>query len=325
MAKALKKETKLFTHTDLDGVGCFLVLIEQEIMYPADMMQNNVEFLNYNELEERISRYIDEQEYINYNKTYITDLSLSEELGNKINKLVEEGKHDFVWVDHHKTSLYAKDYNWTNIMTNVYNHITEEEGRPISATMILFNSFIDEVTPHLMFDCIDDWDTWQWVDSIIGDKAKKINDLLYILGREEFVRQYASYYDCDAYELLRSPEMKLLLKVEAEKKKNYFKSKSASGVKTDLIGRKVFVALADQYISELGSYICEYNKDIDICILINIDGKNVSYRTGKKDIDCCEFAKNFGGGGHPAASGSQFTGQIQEEVYKNILDTVFNK
>ena len=320
----LKKKTKLFTHTDLDGVGCFLVLLEQKIMWYRDIKEGNVEFINYNELEERLSKYINEQEYINYEQTYITDLSVSEELGNKINTLVKEGKHNFIWVDHHKTSLYAKEYNWTNITTNRYNKTLEQYGRPICATMLLFEMFIDNITPHLLFDCIDDWDTWAWKESIIGDKAKSINDLLYLLGIKDFIKKYEEY-DYDIQEVLNSPEVKLLLNIDAKNKQEYFETKIKNGYKTNIFNHKVFVIFADKYISELGSYICESNKDIDMCILINLDKKSISYRTAKKDVDCCEFAKKVGGGGNKATSGSPFSDKIQQKIFKDTIEILYKQ
>ena len=84
----------------------------------------------------------------------------------------------------------------------------------------------------------------------------------------------------------------------------------------------MFVVFSDKLASELGHAICNKNKEIDIAIIVNTDNMTVSYRTIKQNIDCSEFASKFLGGGHKAASGSQFTIELRNKLYKTLADNL---
>lgn len=87
-------------------------------------------------------------------------------------------------------------------------------------------------------------------------------------------------------------------------------------------GRYHTVALcfADKYQSEIGNYVCEQNKDIDICLMIS-NANTVSMRTIKDNINLVEIAKVFGGGGHPQAAGFPITDKLKIYlIITNIID-----
>lgn len=314
----MKKKVKLFTHTDADGMGCYLVLLEENVMTYQDLEYNNVEFLDYSNVEERINKYLDNKEYLQYDETYITDLSLSKELSNKINQIADIS-NVFKWVDHHKSSLYAKDYDWAYIKTHVGGDTSTVRG--ISATLLLYEDIFKEIGSHTLFNCINDWDTWQWEGSIIEDLIKDIIDLFFILGYREFIKMYV-YYDNNMQEMLHSEETRALLRIYRRDKKEYINRKLNSGFVTEIEGLKVFVVFSDKLASELGHAICNKNKEIDIAMIVNTDNMTVSYRTIKPNIDCSEFASKFFGGGHKAASGSQFTIELRNKLYKTLADNL---
>ena len=84
----------------------------------------------------------------------------------------------------------------------------------------------------------------------------------------------------------------------------------------------MFVVFSDKLASELGHAICNKNKEIDIAMIVSIDNMAVSYRTIKPNINCSEFASKFLGGGHKAASGSQFTIELRNKLYKTLADNL---
>ena len=314
----MKKRVKLFTHTDADGMGCYLVLLEEKEMTYQDLENNNVEFLDYTNVEERINKYLDNKEYLQYDETYITDLSLSKEISNRIDKITDK-VHAFKWVDHHESSLYAKDYDWALIKTHIGGVTSTKRG--ICATMLLYGDVFKEIGPHCLFDSINDWDTWQWQGSIIEDLIKKVIDLFFILGNREFIKMYVDY-DNDIYEMLHSEEARALLKIYRRDKEKYIDTKLNNGFITEIEGLKVFIVFADKHVSELGSTICNSNKEIDIAMMINIDNMTVSYRSAKQNVNCLEFASKFLGGGNKSAAGSQFTIELRNKLYKTLSDNL---
>ena len=91
---------KLFTHTDLDGVGCAI------LAYLAFGRENvDVEYCNYNDVNEKVRDHICYLGWQDYDQTYITDISITEDLAIIINETNEDYKvHLF---DHH---IYAHKY-----------------------------------------------------------------------------------------------------------------------------------------------------------------------------------------------------------------------
>ena len=59
--------------------------------------------------------------------------------------------------------------------------------------------------------------------------------------------------------------------------------------------------MADSHTSELGNILCERHEELDFIAIIKQGA--VSLRTVKDDINLTDIAKQFGGGGHPKASG----------------------
>ena len=76
----------MFTHTDLDGVGCS-ILLQLAYMKYADI---DVEYCGYGDIDRKVKKYIVEGEYNNYNITYITDISINKENASLINTLEEQ-------------------------------------------------------------------------------------------------------------------------------------------------------------------------------------------------------------------------------------------
>lgn len=72
---------KLFTHTDLDGVGCAV------LAYLAFGYENvDVEFCSYDNVNQKVLKFIMSRSLSNsaYYGLYITDLSVSEEVARQI-------------------------------------------------------------------------------------------------------------------------------------------------------------------------------------------------------------------------------------------------
>ena len=109
-----------------------------------------------------------------------------------------------------------------------------------------------------------------------------------------------------------------ILDLEYERIQKYIQLKNQDIIKIDIKDYVVGVVFAEQYISELGNKLCEYNNDVDLIAIIN-PSKSISYRTIKPDVDVSQIAEIFGGGGHIKASGSNIT----DKQRKNILKILF--
>ncbi len=157
---------KLFTHNDLDGVGCGIVA---KIAFgdQVDVRYNSVMGLDH-----QVDRFLD---YLNEKKdkdwtVLITDLSVNE----KNEETLDEWFHDggkVQLIDHHKTALHFNDYDWG------YVKVEYDDGRLACATSLLYGYLVHK--GHLepsaaleeFVELVRQYDTWEW-DANDNIKAK---------------------------------------------------------------------------------------------------------------------------------------------------------
>nr|WP_243167350.1 MULTISPECIES: DHHA1 domain-containing protein [Bacillus] len=160
------------------------------------------------------------------------------------------------------------------------------------------------------------YDTWEWSTKYNDTHAKKLNDLLYIIGRENFIKRFStnpSIYFSD-HELH-------ILDIEKFKIKEYISKKEKQLRTLQVLDYSAGVVFADTYQSELGNELAQKNPNLDFIIIIDPGSLKVSYRGVKEKIDLGkDIAAKFGGGGHPRAAGSQINQRVIDSVLKLILN-----
>lgn len=302
---------RLFSHTDLDGYGCNIVM--EALVSQSRVITTNI---NYEENNEIIKNYILSGEYKDYRCTFITDISVNEEVAELIDKTKDL---KLVLLDHHPTAEWLNKYDWANVCVN--NCFEKTSG-----TELLFNYLIS------LDGCVEDWnyfkeihdfvkqvkryDTWLWKEKYNDDTPKKLNDLFYILGYDKF---YYSLKENNFNIDFLIHDYSYLLENQQKKINKYIEKKNKEIIGCEIKNYNVGVVFANQYQSELGNRLSELNLQYDLIAMI---GENsISYRTIKEDVNCGEFAKLFNGGGHPKAAGSE----INEEQKNKIIDLLFNK
>ena len=101
---------KLFSHTDLDGVGCAI------LAYLAFGRENvDVEYCNYDDVDEKVVKFVENEElFESYDKIFITDISVTD------GTVLLVGLHDIPprkvrLFDHHPTALELNKYEWCHV------------------------------------------------------------------------------------------------------------------------------------------------------------------------------------------------------------------
>jgi oligoribonuclease NrnB/cAMP/cGMP phosphodiesterase (DHH superfamily) len=303
---------KLFTHTDLDGIGC-------AVLGKLAFKNIDISYVDYNNVNDIVLEFINNKEYDNYDHIYITDISINEDV-SKIIHNTNPLNEMFTILDHHPTAEWLNKYWWAKV-----NVIENELQEKTSGTYMFYKElvalgFLEKSESIRIFtDTVRKYDTWLWKEKYNDDFPKKLNDLFYILGRERFLINIENKIKNDGV-LLNSDDL-LLLELEQEKIDRYIESKNKNLLKRQINGYLAGVVFAEQFHSELGNRLCELNPDIDFVVIVNID-KSVSYRGIKNDIDLGkDVAKFYGGGGHPKASGSP----INDEIRSRLLDLIFSR
>lgn len=299
---------KLFTHTDLDGIGCAILA---KLAFGTEVV--DIEYCNYDDIDSKVEEYFNSgSEY----ECHITDISINNELANKISN--SEKKYQLL--DHHPTALGLNEFGWCNVQIENEETNIKTSGTEMYYHWLVNNNYLSKNCALDRFvELVRNYDTWRW--STLGDKGmicKQVNDLFYLYGRENFIDWCITEIYEDSFPYLYETD-ELVLEIEQNNIDNYIKKKNEQMLIIPLCGMTCGVVFAEKYFSELGNRLCQMRPEIDFVAIIDMSG-TVSYRTIKDNIDLGKnVAKLFGGGGHAKAAGSRFVNGVQFDVINSIF------
>lgn len=293
------------THNDLDAVVSVLLL---KAAFTNKIV--STEYNTYNDIEKSIENFIKNHEYTSNDTLFITDISFSDDLAEKLNKIEDLTVY---LLDHHKTAKRLSRYTWAKVSTNPEESAAEVVFNTLSqATLYPYASLVAATSA---------WDTW-----LINSKHRKngeaINTLLGFIGKEEFISAHLSNP-----EAWRTDTYYTRLIDHLSAKKDRFiqqvinKQLHTARIHLDGLCHHYVVIFATDYISELGNAILDSSHgNIDYVCVINPALNSVSLRS-KDNVDVSKLAKYLGGGGHKNAAGFRisFTDEIED-----TLDQVLN-
>ncbi|MBR2588267.1 MAG: hypothetical protein IKD77_03560 [Bacilli bacterium] len=251
-----------------------------------------------------------------YDLIHITDLSISEELAEKINANKEYRKKIKIF-DHHKSALYLNKYKFAKV-------IVETKAKKESATSIYYkyllrisnNKTLRKKSTRGLVNQVRIVDTYDFKKE--KDKeALNLDYLFAILGRKNYIDYFKKYIrENDKFKYTK--EEKFLIKLEKDRVDNYIKQKEKEVILAKVDGYKVGIVYAESNRSIIGHRMLE-NQDIDFAIIINIS-KSISFR-GEGKVDLSVFSQKYNGGGHKNASGCP----LPENILKDITKKIFKK
>ena len=304
----------LFTHTDLDGVGC-AVLAK---LFFAD--EPCITYCDYGDIDYEVKTLLDNVEILqSEDKIFITDISVSKELAKRIE--ASSLKCEIKLFDHHATAEPLNEFSWCKVRA------TDEEDHDLTCGTKMFYDHLvhqyGDLYKNSLCDFVDfvrQWDTWTWKNTgERGRAAKYMNDLLDIRGKYDFINHFVHQFQTKGYCYYDEID-KMLLEIRQKEIQEYIHEKSQQMQNAHWGEYNVGIVFADRFISELGNQLCELYPEIDFVAIIDIANQKVSYRTISDDINLGVFAQRYGGGGHPKAAGSQFTEDVLKETIEKIFD-----
>lgn len=308
-------KVKVFSHNDLDGVGCVIVA-------NAVFGKENVDFslCNYNEINDKVLDFVVNLKYKEYDKVFITDISVNEEVAECVDiaDAADSGLVRFQLIDHHITAAWLNKYDWALVQESYtldsLDNEDEQEVYKTSGTSMLYDWLIEEgyydgsEYVQEFAELVRRYDTWEWTTRYNDQHAKRLNDLLYIIGQGKFIERFTENID----PVFTTGEV-TILDVEEERIKKYIDSKAKQLFTLPLEGYVAGVVFSEQYVSQLGNELAKRYDQLDLIVLIDVGAARISYRTIKDSVDVSAIAKTFGGGGHVKSSGSTF--QNRDQTY----------
>ena len=302
---------KLFTHTDLDGIGC-AVLAKYVFTDKVDIV-----YCDYDNVNKEVKEFIDSDSLLPDDMCFITDISITDELATEI-----DAKYDNVYLlDHHPTALRLNRFTWCEVDIEDIETGIKTSGTEMFYKLLTFSmGYLFHIeTLDKFVELVRNYDTWRW--STLGEDGficKQINDLFHMYGKEKFINWCLSEIHDEVFPKLYAKD-KMLLDMKQKEIDDYVSLKNQQMFTSPMCGRVCGFVFAEKYFSELGNRLCTMHPEIDFVAMIDMDG-TVSYRTIRDDIDLGkDVAKLFGGGGHPKAAGSQFSDGAKMKLIENIF------
>jgi len=297
---------KQFSDCDFDGVSCGIL---GHLAFGDNI---DIKYTSPQNIDTEIKKYIDSKMYENYEITFITDLSINEENA----KLINNNDIKVTLIDHHKTALWLNKYDWCSVK------VEDEKGLTCGAS--LFYKFLSNIGKiqnkfnlYMFIENVRKYDTWEWKKDNYTI-SKLWNDLLYLVGREDFVKQTIQKIQSDSI-ISFTLEEEAILYYNQKKINKYIETKAKNIISMKLFDYNAGIVFADQYTSELGDILGETFTKFDFIAMVNMDTKRISYRTNKENIDLSKIAKKLGGGGHTKAAGNPIENKYLDELLINIF------
>ena len=288
----------LISHiSDIDGVSPVILLKLTKVEFDYILKEPH-------EMDEFVEELLKE-DLNSYQNIYITDLALSENLYKKIK---ESGyAYKFKIFDHHKTHLFAKNYE--NVVIDIeecgttlfYNYLSKKYK---------FKKIVEDYIKH-----VKNLDLWLWVEKF-DFMAKGLGNIFDLYGRNTYIEEMYQ-------KLKRGKKFKWnkfenkILKIEKDTVDRYLKKKDKELYKIEYDGYLIGAVFSERYRSELGNYLSSIHPELDLVVMINMSG-GLSLRT-EKDIDISILAQKLNGGGHKKACGAPIEEEVKESILKNIF------
>ena len=319
----------LFTHTDLDGVGCAVIT---KIVDPGVI----IHYCDYGNIDEEIMNFISSIDPKEKVDILITDLSpKNDETVKELDRLYHISGNSIQLLDHHKTAESLNQYDWAIVKTDTrhwYTHDNDKkpimEETPFSGTSLTYsyllpsiNGLSDDVDAALyMFTYyVTLHDTWAWVNSPNGEIAKKLNTLFGMINREEFIEWIM---DCILIKNdIDFSKYDVLISWREQDINNVIDAKEKAMIVSPIMGGDYTfgIVFSDRYASMIGNQLSIRHPELDGIIIISMP-YGISFRTDRDDIDVSEIAKHYGGGGHRKASGAS----LNNQKVKEFINSLFN-
>lgn len=299
----LKKRIKIFTHTDLDGIG--------SVVLASTIPNIELNFSNhdYSNIDKAIIDFYESDSYLEYDKIFITDISVRKP--EAIKSVIEMIKSvEIILLDHHETVEELNCYEWATVIPNgikgkdtcgtelFYEYLLNEYKDENEIMDILNSSSVKEYV-----ELTRSYDTWDW-EKTNNQKAKDLNNLFNVYKKYEFIKEMV-----DAIKSNNIFTDKNIIMLQAFYNiYDKFAYKKLKEVKyCHINGEVAGVIFAENYTSAIAHDILNNIQIIDIAVVVNPSTGQVSFRSREGGPDVRIIAEERNGGGHTNASGCRLT------------------
>ncbi len=309
----------IFSHQgDIDGLGSVVL---------SKLAFSNVDYVlapNVKDLDIKFREYLESGNLNDYDRIFVTDLSLSTLLLNIISEDPNLSSKVLMF-DHHKTAIEegCDLYHFTTVIEE------DDTGKKRCGTD-LFYEYLCENGLLKRSDALDEFveltrleDSWEWKTNPIGDKAHDLAILFNALGIDSFIdKMYNKLLTSSTFEF-DSDEIEEIKFDKRERRIKILENWRCHEVFVDE-NEFPFAALFADYesrneIAEYARSFKSYYKYLVIVALEHGAHGQKSYRSIEPGFDVGSIAKSHGGGGHPETAAVNIT-ENQKKKALSIKD-----
>lgn len=300
----------LFTHkNDIDGIGNVIL---------SKLAFNNVDYVLCEtfDLQQKVNEYITNKKIYEYDKIFITDLCLNEELLALINN-DNNIKNKFQIIDHHKTYDNEKYTKYPFVKVELKNDKGLCCGTSLFHEYLIKNNYLKESNIVNEFvELTRQHDTWEWKNIYNNEKSRELAilfDSLRIEGYITFIynklitEKEFNFNDIETM-LINNKKLEIKDTIEGYLKNIYYR---------EILGLKAGILFINyEFRNEIAEYLRENKYDIDFVMMISLDRGVVSYRSTKDNVSVRKIAEHFNGKGHNKAATNPITKEQKENIIK---------
>jgi len=300
----------LFTHkNDIDGIGNVIL---------SKLAFNNLDYILCEtfDLQQKVTNFIESKKIYEYDKIFITDLCLGEELLLLINN-DNNLKHKFQILDHHKTYDNEKYTKYPFVKIQLKNEKGMCCGTSLFYEYLIKNNYLKESNIVSEFvELTRQHDTWEWKNIYNNEKSHELAilfDALRIEGYITFMYNKLTnekYFNFNNIETILINNKKIEIKDAIDGYLNNIYYRNILGLKAGII----FISY--EFRNEIAEYLRDNNYDIDFVMMISIDRNVISYRSTKDNVSVRKVAEYFNGKGHDKAATNPITKEQKENIIK---------
>ncbi len=275
-------QTTLFTHTDLDGAGCAVVLSSSHDGRLAIAVVENGAISD--RVKEALAARIGEA---TEHEIIVSDHGVDASTADAVDEFVRAGG-TFHLLDHHRSSQHLAGRTWAII----------DESR--CATGLVFDHVDRPPALAEFVYLVEDRDLWRNQDP----RSKRLATLEALLGPERFIERFRDDPNvelCDAE--------RVLVDHEDARQEDYLSRKTEQAWIVQIDNERWAFCYAEENLSALSERLMVELGAVATAI-VNAGNRTVSLRS--RGTDVAALAQCNGGGGHPRAAAFSFRGSALE-------------
>ena len=304
----------LFTHSaDIDGMGGAIL---------SKLAFDNIDIIyckNPSDLNNKIIENYENDNLYNYDLIYISDLSPSRELLEKLFNDDKLSKKIYLF-DHHETAYDAGLNDFDNCTVRVKDDRGTSCATQIYYEFLINNNYLKQTNLLNQFvELVRLEDTYEY-KKYNRDDAHDLAILFNAIGKDEYIDRMINKINnndsffFDDYELEMINNKKEITIREVESFLKYLKLLTIEGFKVGICFIKY------EYRNEVCEYLINHNSDLDCIAMFAFENNQISLRSIKDNNSARIIAEKFGGGGHDKAAAIGLSDEIKDKIVYSVFE-----